>query len=243
MYLWILFFICVIIEIICVPNYLKALWPDKCFKSLVLKMICSSGFVAIGVLSLFIAGNTSNYAITMIIGLCFGWVGDYFLHAKPTKTYFAIGFISFLLGHIVYIVAYSNALSVVAPDYVEFNATEIFMIIFLLGSAFFMIKMLKIKFGATVMKIGAVVYSVIITYMFVRASSLGFCYYLTATENNILGFLVLTAGSFLFIVSDATLAIIKFGGHKKNYPLKVFNIVTYFSGQVLLASSILFVNA
>lgn len=206
-------------------------------------MICSSGFVAIGVLSVFIAGNSSNYAITMLIGLCFGWVGDYFLHAKPTKIYFAIGFLSFLFGHIVYIVAYSNALSVISPDYVKFNATEILMIVLLLSSAFFIMKMLKIKFGAIVMKIGAAVYSVIITYMFIRAASLGFCYYLTATENGVWGFLALTIGAFLFILSDATLAIIKFGGNKKNYPLKVFNIVTYFSGQVLLASSILFVNA
>jgi hypothetical protein len=33
-----------------------------------------------------------------------------------------------------------------------------------------------------------------------------------------------------------------FGGQKKNRPLKIFNIVTYFAGQMLLASSILFVN-
>jgi hypothetical protein len=44
------------------------------------------------------------------------------------------------------------------------------------------------------------------------------------------------------VLSDATLGLIMFGGQKRNKPLKVFNIVTYFAGQAMLASSILFIK-
>ena len=45
----------------------------------------------------------------------------------------------------------------------------------------------------------------------------------------------------LFLLSDATLAVLLFGGQAKNRPLKIFNILTYYSGQVLIGSSIMFV--
>ena len=108
MALWILFGICLVVEAVCTPWYLKALWPEKCTKSLVLKMVCSTMFVSIGVLSMFIADNFSKYAITMLVGLVLGWIGDYFLHAKPSNVYFVTGFVSFLVGHIFYIVAYGE---------------------------------------------------------------------------------------------------------------------------------------
>ena len=82
MTLWVLFGLCLVVEAICTPWYLKALWPEKCTKSLILKMVCATMFVSIGVLSMFIANNFSTYAIIMLVGLVFGWVGDYFLHAK-----------------------------------------------------------------------------------------------------------------------------------------------------------------
>ncbi|MBO5895884.1 MAG: hypothetical protein J6Q83_01170 [Clostridia bacterium] len=53
---------------------------------------------------------------------------------------------------------------------------------------------------------------------------------------------VLVLGSLCFLLSDVVLGFIMFGGFKKNYPIKIFNIVTYFAAQVLLASSILFIK-
>ncbi len=243
MILWILFSAFVVIEIVFTPLYLKALWPEKCFKSLVYKMICSTAFVGIGVVSMLISGNTSRYALTMMIGLVLGWIGDYFLHAKPTNAYFVTGFISFLLGHIAYIIAYVNAIPVVAPDYVTPNIAEIGLMIFMLGSAVFAAKMLKVKFNPKPMKYAIMVYSVILVFMFVKAFSLGYCYYTRGGEYGVVAFLVLAVGSLFFVLSDASLGAMMFGGQKKNYPLKIFNIITYFGGQVMLASSILFINA
>lgn len=243
MALWIVFAVCLVVELICTPWYLKALWPQKCRKSLILKMICSTMFVCIGVLSMFISTNFSPYALTMIVGLVLGWIGDYFLHAKPTNAYFATGFISFLIGHIFYIVAYVKALLKLFPEYEMFNASEIIIGLVVIVAALVTSKVLKVNYSPQVVKYAIAVYFVVITFMFTKASALGFNYWQNGGDKGIICFLVLTLGSLFFVLSDATLGIISFGGQKKNYPLKIFNIITYFWGQIMLASSILFINA
>ena len=243
MALWIVFGLCLLVEAVCTPWYLKALWPEKCRKSLILKMICATMFVSIGVLSMFIADNFSKYATTMLVGLVFGWIGDYFLHAKPTNAYFATGFTSFLIGHIFYIVAYVKALPKLFPEYEMFNAPEIAVALVVITSALIAAKVLKVNFSPKIVKYAIAVYFLIITFMFVKASALGYHQWQSGAEGGILPFVLLTLGSLFFVLSDATLGIIIFGGQKRNYPLKIFNIITYFWGQIMLASSILFINA
>ncbi len=242
MLLKVLFGICILIEAIFTPWYLKALWPQKCFKSLCLKMVCSAMFFLVGVLSLFIAGNTSQYAITIMIALLLGWIGDYFLHAKPSNTYFVIGFVSFMIGHVVYIVAYVNALPKLIKNYNQFDPCEVIFIAAFLIVAVIIGILMKMKFNPKAIKYAAILYAAILIVMFTKASSLGIRYYLSGAENGLYAMLVLGVGSLFFLMSDASLAVILFAGKNKNYPLKIFNIVTYFWGQVLLASSILFIN-
>lgn len=243
MALWILFGICLVVEAVCTPWYLKALWPQKCTKSLILKMVCSTMFVSIGVLSMFIADNFSTYAIIMLVGLVFGWIGDYFLHAKPSDVYFVTGFVSFLVGHIFYIVAYVKALPTLFSDYKMLNAPELIIGGVVLVIAFVMMKLTKMKMTPKIVAVGIWVYFCILTFMFVKATALGYHQWQSGAEGGILSFIVLALGSFFFVLSDASLGVIMFGGQKKNYPLKIFNIITYFWGQIMLASSILFINA
>ncbi|MGN1316638.1 MAG: lysoplasmalogenase [Acutalibacteraceae bacterium] len=243
MVLKVLFCLCLVVELFCVPWYLKALWPEKCKKSLILKMICSTMFVSICVLSMFIADNFSRYAITMLVGFVFGWIGDYFLHAKPSNAYFVTGFISFLIGHIIYIVAFVKATPVIAPDYKLFNGVEIAVIIGIVTFLMVAGELIKIKYSPLIVKIGVIIYLLAINSMLVRASVLGYSYYKTGAEFGIVALLLLSIGATAFLLSDSTLGIIVFGGRKKNYPLKIFNIVTYFWGQIMLASSVLFINA
>ena len=242
MVLWILFAVCIILEIIFTPLFLKAQWPGMCFKSLFYKMICSTAFVSIGILSMFIAGNQTTYAIMMLVGLAFGWLGDYFLHAKPTNTYFGLGLVSFMLGHIIYIVCYIRTLPVISPDYNMFNFAEIIAVISLLVGAITLAIKFKVEFSMKILQFGVIVYTLVLIVMFVKATSLGINYCLTGASNGVIAALVLTLGSLCFVLSDATLGLIMFGGQKRNKPLKVFNIITYFAGQALLASSILFIK-
>ena len=243
MLLWMLFVACIIIEIIFTPLFFKAQWPQACFKSLVYKMICSSAFVCIGVLSVFITGNKSTYAIMMLVGLALGWIGDYFLHAKSTSLYFGIGMVSFMLGHIAYIACYMRTIPVISSEYNMFNPVEIIIISVLLILAFVGAVKFKVEFSMKILKLGVAVYTAILITMFVKATALGIAYYKTGAENGLIALLVLLLGSLCFTLSDATIGLLMFAGKKKNKPLKVFNIVTYFAGQALLASSILFINA
>jgi uncharacterized membrane protein YhhN len=243
MLLKILYCLCIVLQIIFVPLFLKAQWPGICRKSLFFKMICATSFLSMGVLSINIVGNKSTYAIIMLVGLVFGWLGDLFLHLNDTAKSFAIGFCSFLVGHIVYITAYIKTLPVMKADYNPYNIYEIAVSvsIFILGIV--LIKVFKVDIHSVVLKIGCFIYGLLLIGMFVKASSLGLNFWLNGGKYGILAFLVLSIGSLCFMLSDASLGIIMFGGQKRNKPLKVFNIATYFLAQSLLASSILFINA
>ena len=242
MALYIMFSLCCVLEFVFVPWFLKAMWPNPSKKSLVLKMICATLFVGVGVLSVFIADNHTEYAYTMLLGLAFGWIGDFFLHVNTTKTCFGIGFTSFLLGHIVYIISYMRALRNIFPDYSSINAVEICFAVGLCMFALVCYRKLGLDMPGVFVKVSMGSYFVILDFMFVKATALGVNYLISGGEHGVIALLVLSIGSLCFLLSDVVLGIIMFGGQKKNYPIKIFNIVTYFAAQVLLASSILFIK-
>ena len=243
MLLKILFVLCIVLQVIFVPLFLQAQWPGICRKSLFYKMICATSFVCIGVLCMAIAGNKSVYAIMMLVGLIFGWLGDFFLHLNNTQKAFATGFCNFLVGHIVYIAAYIRTIPVVSEEYSFFNIYEIILALALIGLAIIGMVKFRIEISISVLKYGIVIYTLLLIVMNLKASALGLCYWLNGGKYGVVAFLVLAIGSLCFMLSDATLGIIMFGGQKRNKPLKVFNIVTYFLAQTLLASSILFIKA
>lgn len=240
MLLWILFAGCFVLQCFTTPLFLKLSWPTRSMKSLTAKMVSATLFVSVGYLSVNIADNKSDFAITMIIGLLLGWIGDFFLHSDR-NLFFGIGFVSFLAGHIAYITAYVRALNTF-EGYNNFNAVEVTVFIVLMAIALFVFKHFKLEFSIKLLKYAVILYTAILISMFIKATSLGVNYMLNGGENGILALLVLCFGSLFFLLSDATIGILMFGGQKKNRPLKIFNIVTYFAGQMLLASSILFIN-
>ena len=240
MVLWILFGICFVIQCFSTPLFLKLSWPNRSIKSLTAKMVCATMFVCVGLLSVHIAGNTSTFAKTMMIGLIFGWIGDYFLHSER-NSFFVIGFTSFLLGHVAYITAYVRALNTF-EGYNHINVIEIIVLVGLLIISMWVFKRFKFEFSMKILKVAIIIYTVVLVTMFLKATALGLQYMLSGGQNGLLAVLVLALGSLFFVLSDGTIGILMFGGQKKNRPLKIFNIVTYFAGQMLLASSILFIN-
>ena len=240
MTLWIPFALCFIIQCFSTPLFLKLSWPNRSIKSLLAKMLSASLFVCVGLLSAKISSNESSFAYTMLIGLALGWIGDYFLHSDK-QSFFAIGFAAFMAGHIAYITAYCRALNTF-EGYNQFNAIEILTLVALVVCGMLVFKYFKFEFSMKILKVGILVYSVILMTMFIKATSLGVNFMLSGVQNGVMALIVLSLGSLLFVLSDTTIGILMFGGQKKNRPLKIFNIVTYFAGQMLLASSILFVN-
>ncbi len=240
MTLWIPFALCFLLQCVTTPLFLKYSWPSRTVKSHIMKMVCATLFVAVGILSVEITGNTSIYALTMIIGLVLGWIGDLFLHFDK-QSLFAVGFVSFMLGHIAYIKAYVDALHSY-EGYTQFNAIEVIGGILLITLAIIGFKYFKIELSIKILKVGIVFYTGVLIGMFLKATALGVNFMLSGGENGILALMVLMFGSMFFVMSDATLGVLLFGGQKKNRPLKIFNIATYFAGQMLLASSILFIK-
>lgn len=242
MFLKILFFLAVALEFVFVPLFLKYSWPDKCWKSFGYKNVCSALFFAAGLLAMTISNNHTPYAKMIIIGLLFGWIGDLFLHIVSDKIiFFGIGGLAFLIGHIFYIDAFSKAIQETYPQANTFEWYEILAVVLLVAAVVLYGVLKKIKFNP--MMIAVLLYAVTISTMLVKALrySIGEIVY-GMNDHMIMICVTVALGAILFVLSDGSLGMILFAGKKGNRPLKIFNIVTYFAAQILLASSIFFIR-
>ena len=98
-----------------VPFFLKAGWPKK-QKIPFAKNDLFHPFILVGVLSILLAGRFSHYALWILCGLGFSWLGDFFLHVSSKMLYFLLGLFSFLTAHIFYVVAFCTALQKTFPE-------------------------------------------------------------------------------------------------------------------------------
>jgi uncharacterized membrane protein YhhN len=67
-----------------------------------IKGLASTGFLAIAIAS---GAFDSTYGTILFVGLVLAWVGDVLL-ALPSRAAFLAGLVSFLLGHVAYVVAF-----------------------------------------------------------------------------------------------------------------------------------------
>lgn len=248
-----LFVLCVALEFVFVPLFLKYSWPDKCWKSFGFKMVCSALFFASGLLAMKISGHSAEisvYTKYILWGLFLGWLGDMFLHLITDKIWvFGLGLFAFLGGHIFYIVAFQKVIERTYPDKGFFEWYEILAVAVLVGVilvyAFVKKKQGKLAAGKIYMIISVVMYAVTISAMLAKAFRLcigEWLWGMTDDKTMAMIFVTVALGAVLFVLSDGSLGIILFAGQKKNRPLKIFNIATYFVAQILLASSIFFIN-
>lgn len=237
MILKVLFALCVIASIVLTPFYLEA-QKNKGLKSLTLKMFDSSCFMLAGILSVFIADNHSEFAKYILIALAFSWIGDFLLHVIKPKILNAVGFVSFMVSHVFYIIAYNTAAQSVQPDraFLQPWGYAIPIVCLVVYGIFIIKKMNFVKLGI----FASIAYGVVILIMFAKAADLAVLGLQTGVENAVAAAVLLFGGAALFVASDFTISFLIFDEKfKKNYPLKIFNIATYFAGQLLLASLIL----
>lgn len=230
------YILAVLAEIYFVPKFLIAAWPTRCMKSLRYKMICSALFMVSAVCCLLYSANYTLFSAFMLAGLTFGLIGDLLIHYPVDKNSIAtLGGAAFCIGHIFYIIAFSTAIKKITPEEKIFHYRVIIvtLCIVAVGVAVKFIK--KIRFG--VYAFPALIYAIAITTMLTTAYQLTFRMRFNAGV-----LFTLMLGAVLFVLSDATIVLLMFGGMGHNRPLKVFNIVTYFLGQILLGTSILFVQ-
>jgi len=206
-------------------------------------------FVTAGGVSAILSGAAGGFAVFMFCGLVFSWFGDLFLHLNDKKSSFITGLLFFMTAHFMYLTAIFKAWNSISYSY--FLLVEIIIIAALVAVCI----VYAVKSGInlkTPLFVPVGIYGVVLSTMFVKAVSFGFSaihdYYLYPTmyTSSIIvyrlsGPVLLMAGALFFFLSDATLGILKFNKKQKdNFPLKCFNMATYFGGQFLLASTIIF---
>ncbi len=240
MILKVLFGICFIASLVLTPFYLEA-QKNKGLKSLTLKMLDSNCFFGAGVLAMFIADNHSPFAKYIIIALVMSWVGDFLLHVIKPKFLNGVGFVSFMVAHVFYIIAYNTAAQSIEPGraFLQPWGYAIPIVCLITYGIFIVKKMNFVKLGI----FASIAYGAVILIMFAKAADLAVLGLQTGVANSVVSAILLLAGATLFVASDFTISFLIFDKRfKKNYPLKIFNIATYFAGQLLLASLILTVR-
>lgn len=196
----------------------------------IFKTATSILFILTGVISYIISPEDYYYFRLLIIGLLFSLFGDMFLALKVKQSdgslnkYFLYGLISFSLTHIMYIAAFSHLGS--------FNVVDLLIALVL---AFITISALKSNKNIDFknMFLPASIYSFIICLMAFESIKLVFLL------NFNLGTCLLLIGALLFIFSDIVLSFILFYSHPKKF-LSAVNLITYYTGQFIIASTLLF---
>lgn len=240
----ILFALTIVLEVVFVPIFLKYYWPTKCKQSMIFKVLSSTMFVLCGFLAIKVSGNSSDYAYMILWGLIMGWVGDVCLHSLSNKMWhFAIGVVAFLAGHIFYIIGLQKAIDTDFPAEPTFAWHEYVFIFVVVTSVvtFLAIKGLFKKNG--VIGVGLVVYGIVLSTMLAKALRYAIAV-IGYGESNDMFMIALTVGigSILFAISDITLGYILSTDDIKR-AMRIFNIITYYVAQILLAVSIFYVKS
>lgn len=210
---------------------------NKSYRSLILKMVCASMFVLVGAFAVNKAGF-GEYAKFMFFGLVCSWFGDLFLHipGKGAKISAVFGVIFFLCAHIMYLSAYYGKLKEISPD-TRFITSKEILIIFGLMLIYIGVLVLT-KTGFSPLLVPLAIYIFFLFLMCIKSVALAYI----ISSGSLAGAIILSIGGIFFVLSDTSLGLLMFNKKlKTNFKLKIFNIATYFIGQLLLASTILFI--
>lgn len=222
--------------------YVSAQKDGACPKSLLLKMIGATGYMAVGGLCVMITGECSEFDKAMLFALLLSWLGDLFLHLWFHFACTAVGFVCFLASHILFIRAYItgiSSLTVSAPEKFFYSVPEIIIIVVLVGLFIILIEKSDMNLHGF-MRIPIIIYGIVILTMLCKATILS----ISAVQAGItpLAAFCGIVGALNFVASDFSISILMFDRRqKKNFKLKLFNMYTYFIAEILLASLIYFI--
>lgn len=166
-------------------------------------------------LALAIGATQTNYGSWLLAGLVLCFIGDILLMAESDR-FFLAGLCSFLLGHVLYCVAFFQ----LPLDRAALQVSSIPVAILVIASLTWLRPHL-----AQDMKIGVTAYVLVIAAMLISASM---------THNYVYGVLIIV-GAVGFAISDMAVAAEQFVKSRKTN--KLWGTPLYFISQMLLALS------
>ncbi len=162
-------------------------------------------------------GLKKNIEKLVAVGLFFGCLGDIFLMLNENM--FVAGLASFLIGHILYVIAFSKQTSAKA---LSKHKSYILIAGILASFSYYLYNILQPSLGP--LKIPVILYIIVIAAM-------AFFAYTRRYQTNTLSFIICLIGALLFIFSDSILALNKFVAYLANsglYIMSSYILAQYF---------------
>lgn len=225
----------IVLGVLClIMAFLVALFHVKRIQKpkFVLKIAASLCFCAAGVVALFVRGSVDVFSALILAAFILGLVGDIllclfaFLKEEYKTFFYIVGGGSFLLGHVLYVIAFISLGGLRAA----------LLPIVLLIPAIYLILMKTKILNPGGMKLPLLAYAVVLSAMLMSTVDL-------AVQGLPIGVLVLAAG-ILFALSDTALFLGDYGNEtvkKARVPLMFIVLLCYYAAQMLFAASILYI--
>jgi len=193
---------------------------EKDLPILAFKTLTSLFFIAIAAVSGSYAGF-GTYAILMMLGFVFGAIGDVLILDKQNTPRFISAISSFLIGHIFFAAAFCFLFG--------FHWLDIILVAAILAIAVYVYKIQKFNLGKYLIPVAG--YALVITVMLVKSLSSIYSLYSLAAK------LTIFVGAAMFFASDVILVFLVFKKFSKKW--SAINLILYYTGQALLALSLL----
>ncbi len=216
--------------------YIAKCCKKRSVSGIFIKSLVSVFYLITGAVAILVAPQNYIYGLLIIIGGVFGLLGDIFLDQKYTHldykdTYLTMGFASFGIGHLFYIVALWKFAGLELKDIwlPVLTATAIPAV------NLFLPKLFGQDFGK--FKGIATLYAVVLSFT-VGSAIMAFI------KAGFTGYLMFVVAGVSFLASDLVLSAMYFTVTKdKNTPARfIINIITYYLAQYLIAASAAFIE-
>ncbi len=209
--------------------FVKAMEEENYLKATLFKGLATFFCIGVAAISLF---NTKDhdFAVLIIIGLFFGFVGDEFLalrfvYPERLNTYFLSGAGSFAIGHVFYLIA---LFSVAPKAWIAALAINALVLVLEYISS----KRNKLELGVLYVPLGA--YCALVGFMGSSAIA-------TVFTQFCIGTLFFAIAGVCFIVSDSILSVQSFSDHPSNGKNRTLHAL-YWTAQFLIALSPIFIK-
>ena len=210
-------------------RFIKAMEADDQEKATVLKGLTTICCILIALIAYFMT-SIPKFALLVILGLIFGFIGDEllalrFVYTKKFNAFFLSGALAFLIGHIFYLIALYG----LAPKAWMLGVP---LTLAALAAEFINSKKHSLDMGKLFLPLGF--YAAVVCFM--GCSAVGVCVF-----HFNLGTLLFAVAGLCFIASDSILSVQCFSDRPTNTKNRVLHIF-YWAAQLLIALSPIFIK-